>query len=305
MLIAFTNYSLAQVIYGDYADKKYSAWKQSKLYVVKTTDNEINTELENAIKASFQNYAGTVSVTEADKLMKNDNNFFATVIYPGANLYKVNAWDKYASGIGIFQGSAKKFLKIAIVYDYLVFQEYLPLAPNLNVTMYATEARNMYVKGGFDKTFKPEPTIKAMIPSTVLNLKQCLDALEKTEGVKGEKKMYQAVGKILSEDAKILKNKTLVVLNNSLNDDFYNAYAFKKEKAEPNDISKLSSKNKEYCFLKYTIQLKTFNKQVTVIDCETGKIIYQKSYLGSATMTGISKKQTEDLNNAVKGIIKE
>ncbi len=321
LLLAFltiTNAYKAQIVDAD-TKKKIEAWKQSKLYVVKTSDNDINSELENAVKSSFSNYAETVSVIEADKLMDNDNNFFVTIYYADPNAIqrrvlnvKQNAWDKTGFGIGIFQGKSKKLLKINFHKDFLVRQDYVTATPNMNATLFCPEVRDFYNKTGLIKTFIPEPSIKIMIASTVIGLKQSLDAFEKNEGVSGYKDVLKAIDKSLNIESGILKNKTLLVLNCKMTNEFFNGYAFKKEKIEVNDLSKLASKDKNSCFLIYSLYTEheydtndKFIKQVSVIDCETGKIIYQNSYYGAATVSPLPKKFAQDLNDAINGKTKD
>jgi len=107
----------------------------------------------------------------------------------------------------------------------------------------------------------------------------------------------------MSSDCALLKNKTLLVFNTTLADEFYNAYSFKKEKVDANDISKITSKDKKYCYLRYNVYPIQYFKQVSIIDCETQKIIYQKTYvfLSSMSLGTIPKKYAEDLNSAVNG----
>lgn len=306
MMIAFVNFNHAQTI-SILVQKKMDAWKQSKLYVVKTVDEELTKVLETSIKASFPNYAGTVSVEESEKLMNNENNFLAVVYYFGSS--KQKKLDRYNCEIAIVQANEKK-LKTGETEFYrsiLVHQSYMPVAPNLNVPVSAKEAGQMYTVDGFDKTFDPAPNIIAMIPSTVLNFKQYIDEWEKTKNIKeinSDKKWMLTVSKDLSENAKILKNKTLLVLNNPFTEDFYNAYEFKKEKIEKNDLSKIISKDKGYCFLKYYYNLGELI-QVSVIDCETGLLIYTaNSYASTAKIYFMTKEQAVDLNNAVNGKFK-
>jgi len=301
LLIFVSNYGTAQIIGHP---KKYGIWKQSKLYVVKTVNEEINTALENSAKASFPNFAGSVSEAEAEKLMDNENNFLITIVYPGTNMIKQNNWDKFNFGIGIFQANAKKIHRIEYYKDFLIRQEFTPIAPSLNVGMYASEARDLYIKDGSDKTFKPESNIAAMVPVTLHNFKRILDAAVDLPGDKSDKKTMEEVSVKFSQDAKLLKKKTLLVLNTSFTEEFYNAYAFKKERVEKNDLSKLKSKNKDYCFLQYTVDTPAFVKQISVIDCETLNIIYTYSTFGSAKLSPMSKVQAQDLNDAVNGKVK-
>ena len=79
---------------------------------------------------------------------------------------------------------------------------------------------------------------------------------------------------------------------------------FKKEKVQKNDLSKLTSKNKDYCFLQYSVDTPAFLKQVSVIDCETGNIIYSYYAFGSAKLSPMSKEQAQDLNDAVNGKVR-
>jgi len=271
-------------------DKMYKAWKQSKLYVVKTENAEINARLESAAKADYPNFASAVSQEEADKLMDNENNFFVTVYYRGQYKIKQNTWDKYNFGIGIWQGNAKKVEKIDYEKDMLVRFDYLPVAPNMNLALVVAAARKAYTDSGLDKTFKPEKNILTMIPSTLMGFKQTLDALDKTGGEKKPATLYKAIAKTLRADAPMLKNKTLLVLDNEIMEPFYNAYTLKKEKVQVNDLSKLEAKDKNYAFLIYTIEEKTSIRHVTVIDCETGKIIFQDS--GITATTGDKMKDT-------------
>jgi hypothetical protein len=130
--------------------------------------------------------------------------------------------------------------------------------------------------------------------------------MDKTMGVeklKTDRKKMIAVGKDLSVNAKILKNKTLLILDNPMTADFYNAYAFKKEKMGNYDLSKLKDKN--YCLLKYTWTLGNL-MQVSVIDCETGLLIYtENTYASNTFVKFMSKEMAENLNNAVNGQFKE
>jgi len=60
LYLSIGNYK-AQSLTCNSEDKFYKKWKESKLYVVKTTDKEINNRLEKAVKDIFPNYAATVS----------------------------------------------------------------------------------------------------------------------------------------------------------------------------------------------------------------------------------------------------
>jgi len=291
----------AQILGTSSEDKIYKAWKQSKLYVVKSVDENINARLETAVKDAFPNYTAAVSEAEADKLMDNENNFFVTVYYPGMYKTKQNTWDKYNFGIGIFQGIEKKIQKIEIDKNCLVRFDYLPVAPNMNLGLVVAAARKAYTDTGLDKTFKPEPTIMTMIPSTIMGFKQTLDALESTGGEKKPTTLYKLIAKTLRADAPMLKNKTLLVLDNEIMEPFYAAYTLKKEKVSVNDLSKLESKDKNYCFLIYTIEEKTSIRHVTVIDCATGKIIYQDSGLTATTGDKMKKNYADNMIMAANG----
>ncbi len=306
LIITLVNCGISQRL-GTYKEsERNTAWKHSKLYVVKTQDAGINSALEAAVKNTFKNYAGTVSQEGAEKLMKNENNFLLTVYYNNSLIIKQNAYDKYVFNIGIFQANEKKFKNIS--RDVFVCQEYTPAAPNLNVTFVAKEVSILYSENEFGKTFEPEANMIAMIPSTILNFQQFIDAMDKTENVPrglGDIKTMKAVSKILSVDAKILKNKTLLVLNSPFTEEFYNNYAFKKEKVEKNDLSKIISKDKGYCFLKYSFDvLNTLMKQLNIIDCETGAVIYSANAYNTSFMTLLTKKHAEELSDAVNGKIK-
>jgi hypothetical protein len=299
LIAVYANVCTAQIIGHP---KKYPAWKQGKLYVVKTQIKEVDNVLETAVKLSFQNYAGTISELEAEKLMDNENNFFVTVTSPtGSYDYIEINWSTYGFTIGIYQANAKKFKKTEYYKDVLIHQEFLPIAPNLNVGLFASESRELYKKMDPENKFNATPNVIAMLPSTILNFKRFLDEVEKVEGDKSDKKTTEEISPKISEDAKILTKKTLLILNNSFTEDFYNGYSFKKEKVEPNDLSKLISKNKDYCFLSYTNEFQTFTRQISVIDCETGKVIYTRTSWGSSKMSRMSKEQAQDLNDAVNG----
>lgn len=307
MLVTFISNNYSQQI-SILKEDKISAWKQGKLYGVKTIDDAVNKVFESSLKTTFQNYAGMVSLEETEKLMDNENNFLAIIYYPG--VFKQKKIDHIDCGIGILQASQKK-LKIVDAQFYrsmLVYQDYIPVAPNLTISFAAKEAGDMYNKDGYAKTFVPEPNIIAMIPSTLLNFKQYIDVIDKTvdiKGIKNDRQWMYALSRNLSVDAKILKNKTLLILNNPLTEDFYNAYTFKKERVEKNDLSKVSSKDKGYCFLKYTYLLGDL-MQVSVIDCETGLLIYtDNTYSGNTNIKPMSKEMAVDLNNAVNGKLKE
>lgn len=301
LLISIVSNYNAQVIGANTDDKIYKAWKSSKLYVVKSVNEEINTRLEEAVKASFPNYTATVSEAEADKLMDNEGNFFACVYYPGQYKTKLNTWDKYAFGIGIFQGKEKKLQKTLVYENHLVRYDYLPIAPNMNLDLVVAAAREAYTKTGLDKTFKVEPNILIMIQSTIIGFKQTLDALDKTAGVTKPIDVYKAVAKTNREKAPMLKDKTLLILDNEITEPFYTAYKYKKEKIQVNDLSKLDTKDKKYCMLIYTIEVKTSIRQISVIDCETGKIIYQDSGRTATTGDKMSKKYADNMHMAIDG----
>ncbi len=301
MIVALGTLCKAQIIGVNYEDKMYKAWTTSKLYVVKTTNDDVNAKLEAAAKAAFPNFASAVTEAEADKLMDNEGNFFLTVYYFGQYKFKQNTWDKYNFSIGIFQGKAKKLQKIEILKDHLVKYDFLPVAPNMNLTLLVAAAREAYTKTGLDKTFKPEPNLISMIPSTVIGFKQTLDALEKTSGISKPIDVYKAVAKTLREKAPMLKDKTLLVLDNEITEPFYVAYKYKKEKIQVNDLSKLDTKDKKYCMLIYTIEPGTSIRQISVLDCETGKIIFQDSGRTATTGDKMSKKYADNMNMAVEG----
>jgi hypothetical protein len=305
VLISFVSTYNAQTIGPHNQDKMYKAWKQSKLYVVKTANTEITSKLEEAVKASFPNYTSTVSEAEADKLMDNENNFFVTVYYPGEYKVKQNTWDKFNFGIGIWQGKEKKLQKIDHLKDYLIKFDFLPVAPNMNITMLAAVGRKAYTATGLDKTFKPESTIATMIPSTIMGFKQNLDALDKIGDVTKTVAVYKAVAAVLRADAKILKDKTLLVLDNEIFEPFYAAYSLKKEKVQVNDLSKLEAKDKNYCFLIYTIEPSTSIRHVSVVDCETGKIIYMDSGITATTADKMQKKYADSMEASANGKVWE
>jgi hypothetical protein len=294
-------------------EDKMNAWKQGKLYMLKTVDENVNKVFESSLKATFSNYAGSVSLDEYEQLMRNENNFLAIIYYNGyLKQAKIN---RDAFGIGILQatdknlniryGSAGQFDNINY-RALLVFQDYIAFAPTLNATLVAKEVREIATNNEANKTFSPESNLIALLPSTILNFKQYIEAMDKTMGVeklKTDRKKMIAVGKDLSVNAKILKNKTLLILDNPMTADFYNAYAFKKEKMGNYDLSKLKDKN--YCLLKYTWTLGNL-MQVSVIDCETGLLIYtENTYASNTFVKFMSKEMAENLNNAVNGQFKE
>jgi hypothetical protein len=300
-IVCLVSWGKAQILGTNSEDKMYKAWKQSKLYVVKTANDEINERLEATAKTVFPNFQSAVTEAEANKMMDNENNFFITVYYPGMYKIKQNTWDKYNFGIGIWQGNAKAIQKIDLEKDMLVRFDFLPVAPNMNLSMVVAVARKAYTETGLDKTFKPEPTIKTMIPSTLIGFKQTLDALDKTNGEKKPATLYKAIAKTLRTEAPILKNKTLLILDNEIMEPFFAAYSLKKEKVAVNDLSKLEAKDKNYCFLVYTIEEKTSIRHVTVIDCETGKIIYQDSGITATTGDKMQKKYADNMEMAANG----
>jgi hypothetical protein len=284
-------------------DEKMNAWKQCKLYMLKTVDEEINKVFESSLKASFPNYAGSVSLEESKSIMGNENNFLALVYYPGC--FEKKPVDHIAMGIGILQAEDKKLPKHTNDLNYrsmLVYQDYVPFAPTMNVSFLYKEVREINTKNEAYKTFKPEPNLIALIPSTILSFKQYIEAMDKTMGVetlKTDKKKMVSVGKELSQNAKILKNKTLLVLDNPVAEEFYNAYAFKKEKMGNYDLSKIKDKN--YCLLKYTHVLGDL-MQVSVTDCETGLLIYtENTYASNTNLKPMTKEMAENLNSAVNG----
>lgn len=284
-------------------DEKMSAWKQGKLYMLKTVDEEVNKVFESSLKATFPNYVGSVSLEESKNIMGNENNFLALIYYPGC--FDPKKIDHIEMGIGILQATDKKLPKFASAINYrsmLVYHNYVPFAPTLNVSFIAKEVREINTKGDAYKTFTPEPNLIALIPSTVLNFKQYIEAMDKTMGIetlKTDAKKMIYVGKELSQNAKVLKNKTLLVLDNPLTEDFYNAYAFKKEKMANYDLSKIKDKN--YCLLKYTYVLGDL-MQVSVIDCETGLLIYtENTFSPNTNMRPMTEQMANNLNNAVNG----
>jgi len=197
-------------------------------------------------------------------------------------------------------GRAKNLQKIDFYKDYLVRYDYLPVAPNMNLSLVIPAAREAYTKNGLDKTFEPEGTIATMIPSTIMGFKQLLDVTDKAGGISVLKILKEA-GKVYAAEAPMLKNKTLLVLDHEITQPFYDAYAFKKEKIQVNDLSKLEAKDKNYCFLIYRIEYETSTAQVTVIDCETSKIIYQYSALTATKGDKMKKTYADNLNSAIKG----
>lgn len=301
IMLSFIGVYKAQILGTNSEDKMYKAWKASKLYVVKTVNPEINAQMESVAKATYPNFVSAVTEAEADQLMDNENNFFITVYYPGEFKIKQNTWDKFYMGIGIWQGNAKKLQKISFDHDFLVRFDYLPAAPNMNLAFGVSAARKAYTDTGLEKTFQIEPNIRILIPSTLIGFKQTLDALDKTNGEKKPATLYKAVAKILRADAPILKNKTLLVLDNDIMQPFYDAYTLKKEKVAVNDLSKLEKKDKNYCFLIYTIEVGTSMRHVTVIDCETGKIIYQDSGLTATTGDKMKKNYADNMIMAANG----
>jgi hypothetical protein len=99
----------------------------------------------------------------------------------------------------------------------------------------------------------------------------------------------------------MLKDKTLLILDNEIMQPFYDAYTLKKEKVQVNDLSKLEAKDKNYCFLIYTIEEKTSMRHVTVIDCATGKVIFQDSGLTATTGDKMKKNYAENMIMAANG----
>jgi hypothetical protein len=140
-----------------------------------------------------------------------------------------------------------------------------------------------------------------MIPSTLIGFKQMLDALDQTGGEKKPATLYKMIAKTMRAEAPILKKKTLLVLDNEIMEPFYAAYTLKKEKVQVNDLSKLESKDKNYCFLIYTIDEKTSIRHISVIDCETGKVIFKDSGLTATTGDKMKKNYAENMIMAANG----
>lgn len=280
----------------------YKVLKKTSIYVVQTENKEINAKMDSVAKITFPNYVSSLTVAEALHKTYSETNLFIVIDYKNAERY---VWDpnlgKNYYEMGIYWGKrdAKEFKDIYT--DWILDFYYSPVVKKLD-EIPASERPN-YTDKELHKKNILEPVILTMIPSAFSGFKQTLDALEKITETKKDN-IKREVAKIIraNGNAVILKNKTLLVLNSAEIEPFYSQYAFKKEKREAFDLSKLKSKNKKYCYMIYEIHGKKTMGMISIIDCETGKIIYQDAIVQADTFDLMMEKCAGTLNNSVNGI---